>query len=317
MRKVLKVNLIPYFKKEGAKDEILVNIDTPLGVQANGVLKHTTGGMKSLGAGIPMNLYLTSDDELKDDDWYLEEDGSIKKYKYQLDRHCNFKHFKIIATTDKDLIRCDGCKRADTAESNFVYTCSCLCINVKSIPSSFVIDYVDAEGEIEEVEIEYAIHVMALDTMEETNLPKTLENNEVIIHIVKKKLEEQLASFELSKLAKEKGFTGFFDTTDYMKMYDVGYTEDGYGELIERRGEDEIGVDYFCLAPTLTLLQKHLRDNHKIIVSSNHYEFGCSQDDGWYYSIGNSIKKNFTGGKSKTFEKALEEGLFEVFKNLK
>ena len=74
MKKALKVNMIPYFKKEGGKDEILANIDTPLGVQANGVLKHTTGGMKSLGAGIPMNLYLTSDDELKDDDWYLEED---------------------------------------------------------------------------------------------------------------------------------------------------------------------------------------------------------------------------------------------------
>jgi len=61
----------------------------------------------------------------------------------------------------------------------------------------------------------------------------------------------------------------------------------------------------------LAIIQRWLREEKKINILSNHHEFGCSQDNGWYYSIGTSIKSDFICGKFKTYEEALEEGILK------
>lgn len=131
-------------------------------------------------------------------------------------------------------------------------------------------------------------------------------------------MKEQIINFETAKLAKEKGFTGFYDTTEYIQMYDNGYSEDSFTKLVEKQGQDEIDVDYFLLAPTQSLLQKWLRDIHNIYVSvaSNsldiHFPMNQILEDGGSQMAGPKFLKIY-----KTYEEALEVGLYEALKLIK
>jgi len=102
-------------------------------------------------------------------------------------------------------------------------------------------------------------------------------------------------NYKLIELAKEKCFNA------KAKTEIVGYV--GQHELL-----------YYLW---LCELKKWLNDEKNIIVSSNHYEYACKQDNGWRYTIGTSIKTDFSSGKYKTYEKALEEGIYETLKLIK
>ena len=104
-------------------------------------------------------------------------------------------------------------------------------------------------------------------------------------------MKEQLISFETAKLAKEKGFPKDLIIIDHVT--DVGS---------------------FVEFPTQSLLQKYLREEHKINV----WVFPRLIRDGYICAI-EKIKDK---GKSKTiltisfntYEEALEHGLFEALK---
>lgn len=121
-------------------------------------------------------------------------------------------------------------------------------------------------------------------------------------------MKEQLILFKTAKLAKEKGF-------DKNTLY-------WYHRNTKKLNKNDLMFSMNKLtnnysAPTQALLQKWLRETCNIIVASNHYEFKASSNNGWYYTIGNSIQTLYYIGKFKTYEKALERGLQEALKLIK
>jgi hypothetical protein len=76
-------------------------------------------------------------------------------------------------------------------------------------------------------------------------------------------MKDQLVSFEVAKLAKEKGYSIVNPSTEYVNGF---YSEDGieYRDF-EMQEEDYDRGDYY-LRPTQSLLQRWLRDVHDIDV---------------------------------------------------
>lgn len=115
-------------------------------------------------------------------------------------------------------------------------------------------------------------------------------------------MREQLISFETAKLAKEKGF--FYKGMMYRKG---GTLSDGKGFMSN--------LDLYS-APTQSLLQKWLREKHKI-----HCLADCNAV-GWAWFIetteGTHIKSGDykapipESGRWETYEEALEAGLKEA-----
>lgn len=118
-------------------------------------------------------------------------------------------------------------------------------------------------------------------------------------------MEDTIVKYETAKLAKEKGFTKLFMTTDYIPMYIDG-------ELLEGQGEDDSRENY-CLAPSQSILQKRIREKHKL-----HVNIDIDILSQWEYIIVDTKKLVVLDGKSdfKTYEEALEEGLLEALKNI-
>jgi hypothetical protein len=76
----------------------------------------------------------------------------------------------------------------------------------------------------------------------------------------------------------------------------------------------------YLYAPTCSLLQKWLREKHKILVEVNYRTFGVSSGNGYSYmverknkdkSMNNYIGKDIWSG-FETYEQALESGLQEA-----
>lgn len=117
-------------------------------------------------------------------------------------------------------------------------------------------------------------------------------------------MQEQLISFETAKLAKEKGF----DISS-----DKGYYTHGESVLkLWTDGENwNNQKDFLCYCPTQSLLQKWLREIHKISV-----EVHVGEDE-WeveiFSIIGFSIMIS-SGVIYETYEEALELGLQEALK---
>ena len=116
-------------------------------------------------------------------------------------------------------------------------------------------------------------------------------------------MEEQLVSFEVAKLTKEKGF----DWGNHQTIYspsgkELHYDESGYSPKV------------YILAPTQSLLQKWLRDTFgwNIEIKTPDGKKGM-----WLYEI---HKVHGIGDYSKlncafpTYEEALEAGLLETLK---
>jgi hypothetical protein len=133
-------------------------------------------------------------------------------------------------------------------------------------------------------------------------------------------MQEQIITFETAKLVKEKGFN-----IPVIKYYTPkGYCSESEGYRTERLEESNwnngmgsyptLSKDVCCSAPTQSLLQKWLREVHKIDV------FCDCIGSGKYYSViyDNSIKegndKVFEQEKETSYEEALEVGLLEALK---
>ena len=125
-------------------------------------------------------------------------------------------------------------------------------------------------------------------------------------------MTDKLISFKLAKLAKEKGFSvdnnedfSFFNETRFPKFpRKFEYLRVGYNNDI--------------LAPTQTLLQRFLREEHNIIVqiSAEAYKDGIN----WLFQVliydGTHWANNSSGlygdnGEYNTHEEALEAGLIK------
>jgi hypothetical protein len=135
-------------------------------------------------------------------------------------------------------------------------------------------------------------------------------------------MQEELISFETAKLAKEKGFDweceNYYDVPKY-PLYSRDTKEICHRKYRNAKGYDSYYTQNEYKAPTQSLLQKWLREVHKIDVfvskigstSYKKYYFQISKNDTWI----NSDNSNST--RYLKFEDALEKGLFESLKLIK
>jgi len=157
-----------------------------------------------------------------------------------------------------------------------------------------------------------------------------------------KEQKEPIVSYDLAKLAKEKGF----DWECY-KCYDYALTskydeQDGYsGSFGWKKGELNLRGDYFvnnynnidysnknwymCAAPTQSLLQKWLRDVHDINIFMNFkpnikkwdfIPYSMNINGKEYVKQNNEYLKLHRERRYDTYEEALEEGLKEALNKI-
>jgi hypothetical protein len=141
-------------------------------------------------------------------------------------------------------------------------------------------------------------------------------------------MKEQLITFETAKLAKQKQFGYDFNKSlpEYVPIF---YCESDLDDVLdmgtleetECQGEDIIRGDFY-FRPTQSLLQKWLREVHKIHVDIKEWEL-----TDWYFYIKDgrtSPVKNIrikidvdTKWEFDLYEEALEVGLLEGLKLVK
>jgi len=134
-------------------------------------------------------------------------------------------------------------------------------------------------------------------------------------------MKEELTEFKTAKLAKEKGF-------DIPCLAFYSGIKGSGKILFDNNTETSIQTSERCSAPTQALLQKWLRDKFQIEVRihAEHYSNGTNwnvQALKWDLSL---IDDDFIAdgcgmygdnGEYKTYEKALEKGLYEGLKLIK
>ena len=145
-------------------------------------------------------------------------------------------------------------------------------------------------------------------------------------------MKEQIVSFKVAKMAKEKGFNELCSKYYCHKYGKSEYFRKEHGKLKEFETKDEygdkIGVyfrkkstgqPHIIIAPTQSLLQKWLRDKHKLYVTIDCCVYGDPERYAAYLSgygkkglFANPIVDGFT--IYDNYEKALEEGLEEALK---
>lgn len=142
-------------------------------------------------------------------------------------------------------------------------------------------------------------------------------------------MKDKLVSFETAKLAHEKGFRveairdvngciyNFYDKT----LYKVPYYHEHYSIEDYKKYENDNEDCYY--APTQSLLQKWLREVHKIFIGVEVYWDLTGPEDKFIYSVTiykldqyNSLEDIFTVSELPSYEEALEIGLTEALKTL-
>lgn len=119
-------------------------------------------------------------------------------------------------------------------------------------------------------------------------------------------MEEEIISFETSKLAKEKGLiSGIMETSWYKPSGNKA-------KLKEIANYEEFREDFYY-APTQSLLQKWLREVKDIHISLIHEEPNYSCNIGGYDS-NDDCYKNIEIDEFLSYEEALEKGLQEALK---
>ena len=124
-------------------------------------------------------------------------------------------------------------------------------------------------------------------------------------------MEETRITFETAKLSKEKGFNL---STSYV-------FEDGKEKFLGGVQRKNFTYENVITRPTQSLLQKWLREVHKIAIDINTH-YNTSKNTLSYGVVGFLMKHNhYSGGFSKreftTYEEALEIGLQEALKLIK
>lgn len=131
-------------------------------------------------------------------------------------------------------------------------------------------------------------------------------------------MKEELISFETAKLAKEKGFNEecyhVYNIFDNGNILDSAYDMTGYLLFSEEDLKYANDNGYNCIyAPTQSLLQKWLREVHKIHIS---VEMGLLYSVDVVYEVivkrEANVEVEFINDEYKTYEEALEVGLQEA-----
>ena len=138
-------------------------------------------------------------------------------------------------------------------------------------------------------------------------------------------LREKLISFETAILAKEKGFKNACDCfvnkdNEYIFMPDLLYPNNS--EFSHNSEEDPEVVEWkelmktLVLAPTQSLLQKWLREVHEISIKIDDYYTNSGERFDYNVCELGSREDNPVG-VFKTYEEALENGLYQALKLIK
>lgn len=140
------------------------------------------------------------------------------------------------------------------------------------------------------------------------------------------KMEDQLISFETAKLAKDKGFNWkclHGCSAEHPKDIHLSFDltgENYFGIESIYNAEENTDIKHFLL-PTQSLLQKWLREEYKIHIRINYLDdvlfFGFYVEN---IKINTELIEETYGShdnRFKTYEEALEKGLFETLKLIK
>ena len=133
-------------------------------------------------------------------------------------------------------------------------------------------------------------------------------------------MKENIVSFQVAKLAKEKGFDGLcFDAYNTHKMkYSNGWLEYIDDNEIEIPFTSKVLKPEDILSPTQSLLQKWLKEEHHLIVIvAYQYEHDSTPYSYWIYKENDSLPLNQWINDLKTYEEALELGLEEALNLIK
>jgi hypothetical protein len=191
MKKKVKVLMLPTEKALVIGETSLITSHNPLtGDRLDyGIIKN----LESTFPTTTQHLYFTSDEEIKEGDWVIFDHIKIPQ---QIKRH--FKTAKeegarkIIATTDKSL---KFNHKVDMIENDGYPIYHIKNNGIPQIPESFIKAYVEANGEIDEVMVEYEEDIcincgrqhcdnLACRGHEDIDELKTADDNTVIIHSV-------------------------------------------------------------------------------------------------------------------------------------
>jgi len=117
-------------------------------------------------------------------------------------------------------------------------------------------------------------------------------------------MKDELISFETAKLAKEKGFD--LKVVDYFSE-----NSNRWGGIYQNWNNKDHEQFGFTSAPTQSLLQRWLREKHKMLIVIEYYGgyYRCEfpiMDSEYYYIERAEI--------CETYEQALEKGLYEALK---
>lgn len=118
-------------------------------------------------------------------------------------------------------------------------------------------------------------------------------------------MKETLANLELSKLAKDKGF-------DWEVRDSYSLNPKSNNHLIDEDYLEDWNSVGAVSAPSLSLLQKWLREVHNIDIEVSIYGILHKKPEGYkvtVYSIKTVLFSWKTGGIHKSYEDALEAGL--------
>lgn len=127
-------------------------------------------------------------------------------------------------------------------------------------------------------------------------------------------MKEQLITFDTAKLAKEKGFEILFPDNYY--VYDKNHEK--YILRILSGKRDVFNGEYS--APTQSLLQKWLREEHGVMVYMNVMPLSSVIDWGYTIRYGKDIGRLIMSEEPllfKNYEEALEKGISEALNLIK
>ena len=145
-------------------------------------------------------------------------------------------------------------------------------------------------------------------------------------------MEENLISFESAKLAKEKGFESELSTyynadkkliinkVDIRNIYSASPNHLGAPTINDFEGylsSIDNSLDDFILAPTQSLLQKWLREKHRINISVYPHLHEEKITEYAYMIYINYADTYSEGFDFHTYEESLEYGLQEALKLIK
>ena len=132
-------------------------------------------------------------------------------------------------------------------------------------------------------------------------------------------MEDTIVSFEVAKLAKDKGFTdvvGVFRGKHYYN-YKGGLDADQMDYLKAYVRQEDTSLMEAIAAPTQSLLRKWLREKHSLYILLEETEtLSLDSGIGFYYKIikvkdKEHLRLDYSMYFYKTYEEALEVGLKE------